>query len=96
MVGVNRFRLEDEKIEIPILKIDPRVEFEQRKAVQKVREERDNDKVSRELERLKETAKGSENLMPVIIDCARCYCTEGEIVEALKEVFGEYKEPIFF
>jgi len=96
VVGVNKFALEDEKIEIPILKIDPKVEKEQKEAVKKLREERDNDKVARELERLKETARGNDNLMPVIIDCARCYCTEGEIIAALKEVFGEYKEPIFF
>jgi len=96
VVGVNKFKLEDEKLEIPILKIDPRVETEQKEAVKKLREERDNDRVARELERLKETARGSDNLMPVIIDCARCYCTEGEIISALKEVFGEYKEPIFF
>jgi len=96
VVGVNKFALEDEKIEIPILKIDPKVEKEQKRAVRKLREERDNNKVARELERLKETARGTDNLMPVILDCARCYCTEGEIIAALKEVFGEYKEPIFF
>jgi len=96
IVGVNKFKLENEKLEIPILKIDPRVEIEQKEAVKKLREERDNDRVARELERLKETARGSDNLMPVIIDCARCYCTEGEIISALKEVFGEYREPIFF
>jgi methylmalonyl-CoA mutase N-terminal domain/subunit len=64
--------------------------------VRKLREERDNDKVSRELERLRETASGPDNLMPVILDCARCYCTEGEIIHVLKEVFGEYQEPPFF
>ncbi|OQX85303.1 MAG: methylmalonyl-CoA mutase [Candidatus Latescibacteria bacterium 4484_7] len=96
VVGVNRFQLEDEKIEIPILKIDPRVEEEQKKALKKLREERDNDKVARELDRLKETARSGDNLMPVILDCSRCYCTEGEIIGALKEVFGEYQEPPFF
>jgi methylmalonyl-CoA mutase N-terminal domain/subunit len=96
VVGVNRFQLEDEKIEIPILKIDPQVEIEQRNAVRKVRSDRDNDKVARELLRLRETARGTGNLMPVILDCARCYCTEGEIIATLKEVFGEYQEPPIF
>jgi methylmalonyl-CoA mutase N-terminal domain/subunit len=96
VVGVNRFQLEDEAIEIPILKIDPQVEIEQRNAVRKVRADRDNDKVSRELARLKTAAESAENLMPVILDCARCYCTEGEIIETLKEVFGEYEEPPIF
>ncbi|MDD4858210.1 MAG: methylmalonyl-CoA mutase family protein [Candidatus Krumholzibacteria bacterium] len=96
VVGVNRFQLEDEAIEIPILRIDPHVEIEQRNAVRKVRTDRDNDKVSRELTRLGKAAAGTDNLMPIIVDCARCYCTEGEIIAALKEVFGEYQEPPIF
>ena len=96
VVGVNRFQLEDERIEIPILKIDPQVEIDQRNAVQRVRAERDNDKAKRELARLRKTAAGTDNLMPVILDCARCYCTEGEIIETLKGIFGEYQEPPIF
>lgn len=96
IVGVNRFTMEGDDLEIPLLKIDEKVEHEQREAVRKVREERDNDRAARELARLEETARGSDNLMPVILDCARCYCTEGEIIDTLKAVFGEYEEPPFF
>jgi methylmalonyl-CoA mutase N-terminal domain/subunit len=96
VVGVNRFQVEEEKIEIPILKIDAHVEIEQRSAVRKVRSDRDNDKVARELARLKKAAGGTDNLMPVILECARCYCTEGEIIGTLKEIFGEYQEPPIF
>ncbi|MGD1049014.1 MAG: methylmalonyl-CoA mutase family protein [Candidatus Krumholzibacteriaceae bacterium] len=96
VVGVNRFQVESEKIDIPILKIDPQVEFEQRNSVRKVRADRDNDKAARELARLKTAAAGADNLMPVLLDCARCYCTEGEIIETLKGVFGEYQEPPIF
>jgi len=96
VVGVNRFQVEGEKIEIPLLKIDPEVEIEQRNAVRKVRADRDNDKAARELARLPEAARGGDNLMNVILDCARCYCSEGEIIAALKEVFGEYQEPAVF
>ncbi|RJR28069.1 MAG: methylmalonyl-CoA mutase [Candidatus Latescibacterota bacterium] len=96
VVGVNRFQLEDETIEIPILRIDQQVELDQRSAVAAVRAGRDNDKAARELLRLRTAAEGSGNLMPVILDCARCYCTEGEIIAALKEVFGEYVEPPVF
>ena len=95
VVGVNRFQLENEQIDIPILRIDPEVEPRQIDQVRRVRAERDNDKAARELERLAAAAAGSSNLMPVIVDCARCYCTEGEIIDTLKGVFGEYKEPIF-
>ncbi len=96
IVGVNRFQVEGEKIEIPLLKIDPEVEIEQRNAVRKVRAGRDNDKAARELARLPQAARSGDNLMNVILDCARCYCSEGEIIAALKEVFGEYQEPAVF
>jgi methylmalonyl-CoA mutase N-terminal domain/subunit len=96
IVGVNKYQLEDEQIEIPLLKIDEQVEIDQRNAVRKVREERDNDKATRELGKLKAAAAGDGNLMPLILDCTRCYCTEGEIIDVLKEVFGEYLEPPFF
>jgi methylmalonyl-CoA mutase, N-terminal domain len=96
VVGVNRFQVEDERLEIPLLKIDPSVERDQKVAVKGVRAKRDNDKVSRELARLTEAARGTENLMPIILECARCYATEGEIIGALKEVFGEYQEPPIF
>jgi methylmalonyl-CoA mutase N-terminal domain/subunit len=95
IVGVNRFNLESEEIEIPLLRIDEEVERSQKKAVVDLRSGRDNDKAARELERLRAAAEGTDNLMPVILDCARCYCTEGEIIETLKGVFGEYKEPLF-
>jgi methylmalonyl-CoA mutase N-terminal domain/subunit len=96
VVGVNRFQLEDEMIDIPILKIEPEVEIEQRGAVRKVRADRDNDKAARELARLRTAAQGADNLMSVIVDCVRCYCTEGEIIETLKDIFGEYQEPPIF
>ncbi len=93
VVGVNDFVLEDEKVQIPILKIDPEVEKEQVRNLKKVREKRDNDKVKKSLENLKNVAKGSENTMPALLECVRCYTTEGEICDVLREVFGEYTEP---
>jgi methylmalonyl-CoA mutase N-terminal domain/subunit len=93
IVGVNEFALEDEKIEIPILKIEPRVEREQCEGIAKLRAKRDNNRVRQTLEALKKAAAGTENTMPRILDCARAYATEGEICDALKEVFGEYTEP---
>jgi len=96
IVGLNRYPLENEEIEIPLLRIDQEVERSQREAVRLVREERDNDLASRSLERLRAAAAGSDNLMPLILECARAYCTEGEIIEELKGVFGEYKEPPVF
>jgi methylmalonyl-CoA mutase N-terminal domain/subunit len=93
VVGINDFVIQDEKIEIPILKIDPEVEREQVQAVKKVKTERDNDKVKKSLENLKKVVKGTDNTMPAILECVRCYAAEGEIVDVMKSVFGEYVEP---
>jgi len=93
VVGINDFLIQDEKIEIPILKIDPEVERKQVQAVKKVKAERDNDKVKRSLENLKKVVQGTDNTMPAILECVRCHVTEGEIVDVMKEVFGEYIEP---
>ena len=96
IVGVNRYAHEGESIDMELLRIDPAVEREQVGALVKVRSERsraDSDAARAELKR---RAGGTENLMPAIIDCARAHLTLGEIVEVLKEVFGEYREqPIY-
>jgi methylmalonyl-CoA mutase N-terminal domain/subunit len=92
IVGVNKYQIE-EKIEIPILKIPPEVEEKQIKRLQQVKRERNNEEVRRILDDLKRTAEGDENLMPYIFKAVKAYATEGEIISALKEVFGEYKDP---
>lgn len=96
IVGVNEFTLEDEKIEIPLLRVDPEVERKQVERLQNLRKERDNIVCERRLKELKMAAKSNENIMYPILECARAYCTLGEIINALKEVFGEYKEETFF
>ena len=48
------------------------------------------------LERLREAARGTENVFPYILECARRYCTLYEIRAALEDVFGAYREPVFF
>ena len=53
---------------------------------------RDNDAVQRTLERLQETARGSGNTMPAILECVRAYATVGEMCDALRDVWGEYEE----
>jgi len=93
VVGINDFVIPEEKIEIPILKTDPEVEKKQVRAVKNVKAERDNDKVKKSLENLKRVVQGTENTMPAILECVRCYATEGEIVDVMREIFGEYTEP---
>jgi len=93
IVGVNDFIEPDEKIEIPLLKIDEAVAREQIQDLHKVKAGRDNDRVKRCLAELRKAAQTGENHMPSLLQCVRCYTTEGEITATLKEIFGEYIEP---
>jgi methylmalonyl-CoA mutase N-terminal domain/subunit len=96
VVGVNAYRHEDDG-QIPTLRIDPAIERKQVERVSAVRARRDGAGVERELVRLREAAaRDGENLMPHLLDAARAHCTEGEIVAALQDVWGDYREtPVF-
>ncbi|KJS77578.1 MAG: methylmalonyl-CoA mutase [Desulfotomaculum sp. BICA1-6] len=91
-VGVNEFVDTSEELDIDLLTIDPEIERKQVQSVQKLRRERDNNKVQDTLDRLRVAARGSENMIPCILECVRAYTTQGEIIQALREIFGEYKE----
>jgi methylmalonyl-CoA mutase N-terminal domain/subunit len=91
-VGVNEF-IDADEMPIDILKIGPEIERGQIESIRIMRERRDNAGAEEALRQLKSAAEDeSENLIPPLIDCARAYCTEGEIVDALRQVFGEYTE----
>jgi methylmalonyl-CoA mutase N-terminal domain/subunit len=95
IVGVNRFaKGEEEPIEI--LKISPEVERAQQRAVASVREARNESAAHEALDALEVAARSEDNLMPFLIEAARCRATEGEIVERLKTVFGTYRETAGF
>jgi len=96
IVGVNEYLDEDEKIEIPILKITKEMVDRQVGNLQALRKKRDKVKVEEKLTALKEAAEGTENLMPHFIDCAHAHVTLGEMVGVLKGVFSEYLEPAVF
>ncbi len=96
IVGLNDFTDGSEDPYIDTLKLDPGVEKRQRDRMAKLREERDDDAVERTLGALTAAAATGENLVPRILDCARAYCTLFEIRDAMEEVFGAYKEPVFF
>jgi methylmalonyl-CoA mutase N-terminal domain/subunit len=95
VVGVNEFT-SDETLEIPLLKISEEAAREQAAALARLRQTRDNALVSQRLEALRLAARGNENLVPFILACARCYATLYEIRAALEDVFGAYREPVFF
>jgi methylmalonyl-CoA mutase N-terminal domain/subunit len=90
-VGVNEFVDPDEG-PIDILVIPPETEVRQVASVRTMRDERDAERADAALDALRSAAAGTDNLIPPLVDCARAYCTEGEIVNALREVFGEYTE----
>jgi methylmalonyl-CoA mutase N-terminal domain/subunit len=96
VVGVNAFRHSDET-ELPILRIDPALERKQIGRVQAVRTRRDTARVEGALGALRQAAAQEDvNLMPALLDAARSHATEGEIVRALQEVWGDYTEtPVF-
>ena len=96
LVGVNG-HVDAGDEEIPILRIDPELERKQLGRLQAVRARRDGAAVERSLTELRagRRARGA-NLMPALLDCARAHASEGEIVRALQDVFGTYREtPVF-
>jgi len=96
IVGVNEFVTEGDALNIPLLRIGEQVDREQRERLARVRAERDQALCDSRLARLRDAARGTENVFPHILDCARAYCTLFEIRRALEDVFGAYREPVFF
>ncbi len=96
VVGVNRYTEDDEQ-PIPTLRVDPALERKQLGRLQATRARRDGAAVQRTLAALREAAAHERrNLMEPLLDCARALASEGEIVQALQQVFGDYTEtPVF-
>ncbi len=96
VVGVNFFQNPEEELSMDLLKLDPAMERKQHERLAQLRSARSASEVDRALGALRQGSEGDANLMPLIIDCARAYCTEGEIIDMLRGVFGEYHENILF
>ncbi len=92
VVGLNSFQVE-EKIELERLKVDPTIELNQRSRLSALRLQRESTKVSELFTRLEQTARSSENLMPVLIECVENDITLGEICGILRKLWGEYQPP---
>jgi methylmalonyl-CoA mutase N-terminal domain/subunit len=89
VVGVNQFTV-DEILTLERLKVNPAIELGQREKLKALREGRDRELVERYLGRLTDAAKGTENLMPLFIECVEHDITLGEICNTLRGVWGEY------
>ena len=73
------------------MKINPEVEKKQIERLNKAKRERDNKKVEEALKKVREAAKGNQNIVPVMIEAVKTYASIGEICGVLREVFGKYE-----
>ena len=92
VVGVNKFATKEEH-EPEILAIGAEIERKQLERLKRLKRERDNQRVSEVLNRVRDVARSNQNIMPVLIEAVKAYATVGEISDALRDVFGEYREP---
>ncbi|MEA3287358.1 MAG: methylmalonyl-CoA mutase family protein [Candidatus Marinimicrobia bacterium] len=96
IVGVNAFIRENEDIDIPVLKIDQQVELDQVEKVQALRRSRNQPETDLALSTLTKACESGENIMPPLLEAVRKSATLGEMVDAMKQVYGTYTEtPVF-
>jgi methylmalonyl-CoA mutase, N-terminal domain len=93
VVGVNEYMLAEER-PLDIMRVDQRVTEVQLEKLSDLKRRRDDSRVIAVLERLREAASGTLNLVPIIIEAVECDATLGEISEAMRDVFGEYREKV--
>ena len=89
-VGVNDYQV-DEELSIPLLRVDREGEARHVKNLNHLRQARDNREVAARLRALEQAARGSDNLMPPLLEAVRAYATLGEMMGVFREVFGEYQ-----
>jgi len=94
VVGVNRFEADEEQTTIPTLQIDPEIERSQIHRLRALRARRDAGKARAAVDEVDRRAGTTENLMPAILTAVESYATLGEISDALRRVFGEYRESV--
>jgi methylmalonyl-CoA mutase N-terminal domain/subunit len=95
IVGQNDF-LEESEAPVEILKVSEEAERIQRQRLANLRSTRNAAVVAERLATLRDAAAANQNVIPAMLDCARAYCTLFEIRHVLEEIYGSYREPIFF
>jgi methylmalonyl-CoA mutase N-terminal domain/subunit len=91
IVGVNKYQQEEEA-EIPMLRIDESIQKEQVESLSRVKAERDDAAVKKALAAIADDCRSDRNVMPGIIEAAKAYCTEQEICDVFREVFGQHQD----
>ena len=94
LVGVNRFQ-ETAESPIEILRIDPSIETAQIDRLRELKRTRSEDKVQQTLDAVRAGAEGTENLMPGVLEAVKAGATIGELSDAMRDVFGEFREAVF-
>jgi methylmalonyl-CoA mutase N-terminal domain/subunit len=92
IVGVNKYVMPEER-PMEILRINQEVERGQVERVRRVKRERDQAAAREQLGRVHAAARNGQNLMPVLVDAVKAYCTLGEISDVYRDVFGVYRDP---
>ncbi len=92
VVGVNAFRSDDPPV--TVMKVDPALEERQVARLQAFRRERNGTAAKQAVDAVRAAAKGTDNLMPLILAAVKAEATLGEISDALRDVFGEYRETV--
>jgi len=95
VIGVNKF-ITGEEYSSGLLELDEGVEKKQIERLRRLKKERDNARVNHVLNEVHRIAKSDENIMPVLVEAVKVYATVGEITDALRDVFGEYREANIF
>ncbi len=93
-VGVNKYRIDEEERDVELHEYKPEQAEEKIERLNDLRAQRDGAKVAESLDALRSAAEGKQNLMPYIMEAVRSYATVGEMTQVLKDVFGEFKEPV--
>jgi methylmalonyl-CoA mutase, N-terminal domain len=96
VVGVNEFVTDEPELAIPVLRVGEEVDRDQRQRLGSLRSSRDQALVRQRLDELRSAASTDANLIPYILECARARATLYEIRHAMEQVFGAYREPVFF
>lgn len=91
VVGVNKY-VQEEEARIPTLRIDEAIQREQVDNLAALKAERDDSEVARTLDLVRRACKGDDNVMPAIVEAAKAYCTEQEICDVFREVFGQHQD----
>ena len=86
----------EEQIQIQPMKLNPEVTKHQHQRLESLRSERNNDSVDIILKQITESAQNGDNLFPIVLDAVRANATLGEIMQAMKDVFGTYSAPSGF